>query len=174
VKIESVAHNNHRHAFVLVTGGQEFAFPYSKATLSPNAADPIVHLWVDDELGGEAFTYRLASGAEGSVHVEQVLEYNRDPGYMRDLLVYKLTLEARRLVADSPLTKREIIRRLGTSPTQFYRLLDQANYRKSVDKMLVLLQVLDCEVDLLVRVVDSADGRVRGASRGRPPGRRPG
>jgi hypothetical protein len=37
------------------------------------------------------------------------------------------------------------------SPAQFYRLIDPTNYRKSVDKMLSLLQVLGCEVDLVVR-----------------------
>ena len=44
-----------------------------------------------------------------------------------------------------------MIRRLGTSATQFYRLLDQTNYRKSIDKLLALLHVLDCDVDLVVR-----------------------
>jgi len=83
--------------------------------------------------------------------VEQVLEYNQDPAYMRDTLLYKLTLEAQNRVKKSSLSKREIIRRLGTSATQFYRLLDQTNYRKSIDQMLTLLNVLDCEVDLIVR-----------------------
>ena len=46
--------------------------------------------------------------------------------------------------------KREIIRRLGTSATQFYRLLDQTNYRKSLDQPLSLLQALDCDVDFVV------------------------
>jgi hypothetical protein len=85
------------------------------------------------------------------VHIDQVLEYNQYPGYLRDVLLYKLTLEAQKRVKSSPLSKREIIRRLGTSATQFYRLLDQTNYRKSVDQMLMLLNVLDCEVDLVVR-----------------------
>jgi len=49
------------------------------------------------------------------------------------------------------LSRREIIRRLGTSATQFYRLLDQTNYRKSIDQLLSLLHVLDCDVDLVVR-----------------------
>lgn len=49
------------------------------------------------------------------------------------------------------LSKREIIRRLNTSAAQLYRLLDQTNYSKSVDQMLSLLQVLECEVDLVVR-----------------------
>ncbi len=71
--------------------------------------------------------YRLASGREGSVLAEQVLDYNQDPGYLRDLLLYRLTVEAQKAVEDSPL------------------------YRKSVDKLLFLLQVLDREVDLVVR-----------------------
>lgn len=42
-------------------------------------------------------------------------------------------------------------RRLGTSAAQLYRLLDQTNYRKSVDQMLLLPSVLDCEVALVIR-----------------------
>ncbi len=32
-----------------------------------------------------------------------------------------------------------------------YRLLDQTNYRKSLDQLVSLLRILDCEVDLVVR-----------------------
>jgi hypothetical protein len=85
------------------------------------------------------------------VHVEQVLEYNRDPNFLGDVLLYRLTLEAQKRIGGSRLSKREIIRRLGTSAAQLYRLLDQTNYRKSVDQLLSLLQVLDCDVDLVVR-----------------------
>jgi hypothetical protein len=42
----------------------------------------------------------------------------------------------------SPLAKREQ-RRLKTSVTQIYRLLDQKNYRKSVDELLRLLRMPD-------------------------------
>lgn len=75
----------------------------------------------------------------------------RLPTYLRDLLLYRLTLEAQKRVAESPLSKREIVRRLGTSAAQLYRLLDQTNYCKSVDQVLALLQVLNCEVDVVVR-----------------------
>ncbi|RKZ11808.1 hypothetical protein DRQ50_12955, partial [bacterium] len=57
----------------------------------------------------------------------------------------------RRRVEVYPMSKRQIIHRLGTSPTQFYRLLDTSNTRKSVDRMLELLHVLDCEVELVVK-----------------------
>ncbi len=151
MKIRSVTQNNRRRAFEVGTWRELFLFPYSKADPSPTPADPVTEVSVDSELGREAFTYRLASGQEGSVHIEQVLEYNQDPSYMRNLLLYKLTLEAQKRIELSGLSRREIIRRLGTSPAQLYRLLDPTNYRKSVDKMLLLLHVLECDVELVVR-----------------------
>ncbi|MEW6741721.1 MAG: hypothetical protein AB1486_03095 [Planctomycetota bacterium] len=152
MKIRSVRQNNRRRAFEIRTWQHRvLLFPYVKADPPPSTSDPIVEVWVDDELGQEAFTYRLASGREGSVHIEQALEYNQDPSYMRDQLLYRLTIEAQRRVKATSLSRREIIRRLGTSAAQFYRLLDPTNYRKSVDKMLLLLNVLDCDVELVVR-----------------------
>ena len=70
---------------------------------------------------------------------------------LRDLLVYRLTLEAQKRLTATPLARREIIRRLGTSPAQLYRLLDQTNYNKSVDQLVRLFQALDCDVELVVR-----------------------
>ena len=67
------------------------------------------------------------------------------------MLLYKLTLEAQKRVERSHLSRRELIRRLGTSATQFYRLLDQTNYRKSMGQLLSLLHVLDCDVDFIVK-----------------------
>ncbi len=152
MKIHSVTHNNRRKAFEVKTATKNFLFPYAKVDLPLTSDDPIVRVFVDEELGREGFTYVLKSGDEGTVHIEQVLEYNQDPGYLRDALLYKLTIEAQKRVDESPLSKREIIRRLGTSAAQFYRLLDQTNYRKSVDRLLSLLHILDCDVDLVVRV----------------------
>ena len=40
---------------------------------------------------------------------------------------------------------------LGTSATQYYRLLDEENNRKSLDQMMNLFAVLGCEVELKVR-----------------------
>jgi len=151
MKIRSVRGNNHKKCFEVRTHSKVYPFPYAKADPPPTTADPLAGVTVDEELGREGFIYTLESGGQGTIHIEQVLEYNQDPGYLRDLLLYRLTLEAQRRVEESPLSKREIIRRLGTSATQFYRLLDQTNYRKSVDQLLNLLHVLDCDVDLIVR-----------------------
>ena len=151
MKIQSVTHNNRKRAFQVKMSKKLFQLPYSRVDPQPGAADPITRVFADKELGNEGFIYVLESGKEGAVHSEQVLEYNQDPHYLRDALLYKLTIEAQKRVEASALSKREIIRRLGTSATQFYRLLDQTNYRKSVDQLLSLLHVLDCDVDLLVR-----------------------
>ncbi len=151
MNIRSVAYNNRKKVFAVQISGRTLTFPYSKSAPPPTVRDPVRRVFVDEELGREGFGYVLASGRNGAVHVEQVLEYNEDPAHLRDLLLYKLTLEAQKRIDSSPLSKREVIRRLGTSATQLYRLLDQTNYRKSVDQLLLLLRVLDCDVDLVVR-----------------------
>jgi hypothetical protein len=151
MKIRSVKFNNRRKMFEVNASSKKYVFPYIKSDPAPRSDNPVTRVYVDKEIGNEGISYELASGDTGTIHIEQVLEYNNDPNYLRDQLLYKLTLEAQRRVTASRLSKREIIRRLGTSATQFYRILDQTNYSKSVDQLVSLLQVLDCEVDLLVR-----------------------
>jgi hypothetical protein len=151
VKIDSVTQNNRRCAFEVTWAKGQFTFPYDKADPRPGRDDPVVELFIDPELATEGFSYILASGADGCVLLDWVFDYNEEPGYMRDLLLHNLTVQALKRLEATGLSRREIIRRLGTSPAQFYRLIDPNNYSKSVDKMLSLLQVLGCEVDLVVR-----------------------
>lgn len=151
MKLRSAKHNNRKKVFEIKTGTRTIVFPFAKADPPPTPADPVRRVFVDEEIGREGFTYVLSSGREGTVHIEQVLEYNEDPSHLRDLLVYRLTIEAQKRIDKSPLSRREIVRRLGTSPAQLYRLLDQTNYRKSVDQLVSLLRVLDCDVDFVVR-----------------------
>ena len=156
MKLTRVSANNRRRAFEVRARTREFIFPYSVCDPGPTRGNRVEEVWVDKELGREGFSYRLESGGEGTVHIDYVLEYNKDPDYMGDLLLYKLTVEAQRRVKKSPLSTREIIRRLGTSATQFYRLLDQTNYRKSLKQVLALLSILDCDVDLVIKERRSA------------------
>ena len=151
MKITRVSANNRKKAFEVSTRSKSFRFPYVVAEPSPTATEKVASVWVDKEIGNEGFTYRLDSGREGTIHIDHVLEYNRDPAYMANLLLYKLTLEAQKRVEASPLSTREIIRRLDTSATQFYRLLDQTNTQKSLKQLVSLLAILDCEVDLVIR-----------------------
>jgi hypothetical protein len=108
-------------------------------------------VYVDPELGREGFTYRLTSGQEGSVHIDDVLEYNEDPAYMAELTMYRLSQAARAKFEASGLSSREVARWLGTSPAQLYRLLDPTNYTKSLRQLFSLLYLLGCEVDIEVK-----------------------
>ena len=151
MKIRRVTINRRKKAFEVEVGRSRYSLAFARLTPRPSTEDPVAEATIDPELGREGFVYRLASGAEGTVLADQVLDYNADPDYLRRMLLHRLTCEARDRLASSGLAKREIIRRLGTSPAQLYRLLDTTNQRKSVDQMLRLLQALDCEVDLVVR-----------------------
>ena len=104
--------------------------------------------YVDREFATEAFSYVLESGAEGSIHLDQVLEYNEGPTCLRDLLIYQLTIEAKGRVEKSGLSRRQLARCLEASVPQLYRILDTTNTRKSINQLICLLQVLHCSVDL--------------------------
>ncbi len=151
LKVLNVSINNRRHEFEIELPGRGLlTFPYHRAEPPPTSDDPIREFFIDPELGNEGVTYVLDSGVHGSVLSDHVLEFNRDPAYMRDLLLHQLTVEAVQRMEASPSGVRQVSRRLKTSPTQVYRLLDTTNYKKTVDKMLELLQVLDAKVEVRV------------------------
>ena len=151
MKISGITINNRRKEFLIATySGMTYSYPFVKADPRPDSDNRIVQAFVDKELGNQAVTYTLSSGEEGSIHLEQVLEYNEDPGYMAELLTYKLTLEARKGIDTCGLSRRQVARRLKTSVPQLYRLLDTANSSKSINQLVALLHVLNCKVDLVV------------------------
>jgi len=152
MKIRSVKSNNRKNEFsVIAYSGVEYSFPYSEAEPKPTVDNRVEEALVDKELGKEAFTYILKSGKEGSVHIEQVLEYNEDPKYLAELLTYKLSLEAKKRIEYSDLSRRQIAKRLKTSVPQLYRLLDPSNTHKSMTQLVALLHILNCDVDLVVK-----------------------
>lgn len=152
MKIRRIKCNNQKKNFEVTTfSGRNFSFPYTMADPAPSPENQVHDAYADPELGKEAFTYVLESGDEGTVHIEHLLEYSEDPAYLARLTLHKLTVEAQKRVDQSPLSKREIMRRLGTSQAQLYRLLDPANYKKSMNQLVELLAAVDCEVEMVVR-----------------------
>ena len=152
MKIRKVECNNQKKTFEVTTfSGRAFSYPYAKISPCPDSENQVHEVYPDVDFGKEAFTYVLESGDEGTVHIDHLLEYSDDPEYMARLALHKLTVEARKRVEESPLSKREIMRRLGTSQAQLYRPLDPANYKKSMNQLVELLAAVDCEVDLVVR-----------------------
>ena len=152
MKIRKANANNRKKQFEITTyNGSDFSFPYANAELVPTSKNKIIELYVDKELANEAITYVLESGDEGTIHVEQFLDYNEDPAYMANLLLYKLSLEASRNMDNSGLSVRHVASRLNTSVPQLYRLLDVKNTNKSMTQLIKLLHLLDLDVDVVVK-----------------------
>lgn len=139
MKITGVKFDNRRRMFEVATRRGAFTFPYGKCQPPIVAGDRVLDAAPDPELGREAFTYELTSGAEGSVPMDGVLDYNADPAYLADLALYELTCRARDRFEESGIGVREAARRLGTSPPQLYRLLDPANRSKNAHQLFALM-----------------------------------
>lgn len=148
MKIESVEPNNRKRVFIVRTAYRTLEFPYAKADIPPTPEDRLVRVYVDPEIANEGFTWILESGREDTLHIDHVLSYNEDPAYKAQMLLHHLTVEAQDLLAASGLSKREVSRRLSTSPTQLYRLLDQTNTNKSLPQLLALLHILGYEAKI--------------------------
>lgn len=152
MKLRRVSVNTRKKQLELTTrAGAVLPMPFVKLAPRPTAKDPIVDVYVDRELGDEAATYTLASGKEGAVHIDHALDYNRDPAYLAAMALYQVTVDALSRMKVAGLSKREVARRLGTSVPQVYRLLDTTNYTKSFTQMFSLLQILDCDVRIVVK-----------------------
>lgn len=163
MKLRRVTVNLRKKQLELVTRtGVVYPMPFSKLEEKPSRKDPIVDIYVDPELGNEAVTYTLASGKEGGVHIDHALDYNCDPAYCAGITLHLLTCDALQRLKTSGLSLREVARRLKTSVPQVYRLLDTANYSKSFTQMMALFQVLDCDVEFVVK-----PRRVRGRAASR-------
>ncbi len=66
---------------------------------------------------------------------------------MTKMLPHRLTIDALAKVKEAKLSRRELSRKLQTSPAQLYRLLYPSNYSKTIDQMIKLLAVLGYEID---------------------------
>ena len=91
---------------------------------------------------------RRAVGRIGIVTVDEVFEYYAER--LVDRVRRKLAREAKKRVEASSLSRREMIRRLGTSAGQFYRLIDEREERASFGQLLALLEVVGADVDVVV------------------------
>lgn len=151
MKIQQVATDNRRRRFEVGVRGEVFPFPYALVDPTPTVTNRVVEAGPDPELGNEAFTYVLESGEEGSVHIDAVREFNEDPEYLAQLTLYRLSVEARKLLDESGLSVRQVAASLKTSPTQVYRLLDPANNRKTIRQVVALFSVLGYELDVTAR-----------------------
>lgn len=146
MKIKRIFANNRKKCFVLETSKQIYEYPYSE--LGFKSKIQISSVYVDPELGNIGFSYTTSSGKQDSVLLDRVLSYNKDTDYILELLLHRLTAKSLEVLKNKSISKRELARKLKTSPKQLYRLLDPAYYGKTVDQMIKLLHALGVSVEL--------------------------
>ena len=87
MKIRRATVNQKKSQIELVTySGRTYPMPLSRLSPTPSPTNQLVSAQVDPELDREAVTFVLESGEEGVLHIDQALDYNRDPGYLAEML----------------------------------------------------------------------------------------
>jgi hypothetical protein len=145
--IKTVDINLRKKCVEIRTSRRELTLPFARLRVIPTKDDPVREIYVDDDLGRRGITYSLVSGREDSIHLDAFLDYNRDPDFLRAVFLRQITMDARKLFDSSGLSKHEVARRLETSPSQLYRLLDPTNKKKSADEMIRLMSVLGWKIE---------------------------
>lgn len=156
LKIKRILANIRKKCLVVEMTRVTYEMPFSALHLKPTINDPLVSVWIDPECGGRVFGYKLESGKEDYLHLDVVLAVNKDPEYERDMLLYRLTIQAQDILKKKRIPKRELARKLKTSPKQLYRLLDQTFYGKTIDQMIKLLNALGNSVDFKITPLKAA------------------
>ena len=144
MKVSDVKIDARKKELVITAGRKTFRYPLALVA----GGEVVVAAEGDDETGNEAITCLLVSGKTQTLHLDDIRAQLGDADYLREQMLYDMTLQAQKSVRKQRVAKRALCRMLHTSPAQLYRLLDQTCYGKTVDQMLRLLQVLGCTVRL--------------------------
>ena len=147
-KIRDAQANNRTKKITINTAKGKMALPYSKLPIVPSTGNRILKVYVDNELDKRAITYELEDGHFDSVPLDAFLDFNKDPEYLREIELHRLTVLANKAVKSSGMSKREICRKMNTSLSQLSRILDPTNYSKTFDQLLKLFAVLGIEVKI--------------------------
>ena len=146
MKIQRVEVDARRRRFEVTTRRGTLPFPFGRCEPVPSRGDRLVEVFVDPELGREAFTYRLESGAATSIHLDAVLDLNADPDHLARLSLYRLTVEAKQRLDALKISVPDAAERLGTSQPQLDPVLDPTNYTKSARQLLGVLALCGASV----------------------------
>lgn len=77
MKIRSVRCDDAMGRFEVRVSDMSMDFPYREADPPPTPENPVRDVFVDRELGRQAITFVLESGARGTVHFKQILDHWR-------------------------------------------------------------------------------------------------
>ncbi len=141
-KFKLVRFNNKKKVFHLTyTSGLEIECPYSALSIEKN----VIEAGPDKEVGNHCFYFILEDGEKDYITHDQPLYIIRHPDYVREEVLYNVTVELQHIIVLKKIPKRELARRLNTSVTQVNRLLDQTNYNKDLSRLIEIATIIGYE-----------------------------
>jgi hypothetical protein len=87
MRIERVTASDQKTAFEILVDDEVLLFPYALLTVKPSETHRVTHVFVNPELGNEAFTYILVNGQKDTLHIDEVLEYNKDLNCLPKIMI---------------------------------------------------------------------------------------
>ncbi|MEK6706554.1 MAG: helix-turn-helix transcriptional regulator [Bdellovibrionota bacterium] len=141
-KFKRVEFDNKKRVFHLeYTSGLKFDCPY----FSLGIRDKVIDAGPDPEVGGHSFYFILGNGKKDYVPFDQPLHIAQNPEYVKEQTLYRMTKRINEFIEREGISKRELARRLNTSTSQLSRLLDTANYKKELSRLIEIATILDYE-----------------------------
>lgn len=147
-KVKFAKANNRKKAIVIRTSKVEMFLPYSKLVFKPRTNNKIVKVFPDKEMHNEGITYYLEDGTKDFIHIDVFLHFNKNPEYMKEITLYELTIKLQKQREKLKIPISKLAHRLNTSKKQIDSLLDQTNYKKTMDSMLDLACALGVELEI--------------------------
>lgn len=141
-KFKTVEFNNKKRVFHLqYTSGLQLECPFSAIGLNQK----VVEAGPDLEAGGHSFFYVLEDGSKDYVPYDQPLHITQHPEYVKEQALYEMTKLINQFIRKEKISKRELARRLHTSPSQLERLLDPTNHKKELSRLIEIAALLNYE-----------------------------
>jgi len=143
-KFRKVELDNKKKVFHLeYTSGLKIECPYSALGIRSK----VMEAHPDKESGKHSFYFILENGEKEFVPFDQPLHIVQNPEYVKRNTLYEVTKQINEFIEREKVSKRELARRLGTSLSQLSRLLDTANYKKELSRLVELAAVLNYEFE---------------------------
>ena len=142
--------NSRARVLVLQFDGRKLNYPFALLNPRPSLWDYLVRSY-KDESHDQAIGYELKSGKRGILTLDQLRSYFREPSNLKQQVLLELTFAAMEGLDETELSGHQIVRRLHTSASQLYRIMDPHTLHKSVDGLLALLEVLGYNVEVTTR-----------------------
>lgn len=141
-KFKKVEFDNRKRVFYLeYISGLKIECPYSALEIK----DKVTEAAPDRETGQHSFYFVLDTGEKDFVPFDQPLYIVQHPEYVKQHTLYEVTKQLNEFIEKGKVSKRELARRLGTSVSQLLRLLDTANYKKELSRLIELAAMLNYE-----------------------------